>query len=157
MTSIAPRGIQKALDGCFVHHTVDILSWERFYSETRERKAADRSHLGNNIRYGGMRDTETRLIVEAVHCEAGWRAASVTGKVTGHFHLDLHINLSPSFAVNNTGGSEGTAIKLEEKCILFCQHLPIPILLSPRLCAVCVLHIYLRCKKQIFLPHALSK
>lgn len=47
---------------------------------------------------------------------------SATRKVTGHFHLDLHINLLPSYAVNNTGGSEGTAIKLEEKCILCCPN-----------------------------------
>lgn len=29
MTSVAPGGIQKSLDGCFVQHAVDILSRER--------------------------------------------------------------------------------------------------------------------------------
>lgn len=143
MTSIGPRGIQRALDGCFVHHTVDILSWETCYSERREKKVADRSHLGNNIRYGGIWRNEGHR--DTTHCGGSplWgvlRAASATGKVTGHFHLDLHINLSPSYAVNNTGGSEGTAIKLEEKCILFCQHLPVP-MQSLALCGPCLIYI----------------
>lgn len=33
-----------------------------------------------------------RLIVQAVNCVAVWVLANATGKVTGHFHLDSHIN-----------------------------------------------------------------
>lgn len=36
--------------------------------------------------------TKLWLIVEAVNCVAVWVPANATGKVTGHFHLDLHIN-----------------------------------------------------------------
>lgn len=62
-------------------------------------------HLGNNITYEEMRDKEPRLIVEAVHCLAVGELANATGKVTGHFHLDLHINPPLSAAVNNTASS----------------------------------------------------
>lgn len=59
-------------------------------------------HLGNNITYEEMRDKELRLFVKAVHCLAAWELANATGKVTGHFHLDPHINPPLSGAVNNT-------------------------------------------------------
>lgn len=58
-----------------------------------------------------MRDKELRLIVEAVHCLAVGALANATGKVTGHFHLDLHINPPLYSAVNNTASSEGAAMQ----------------------------------------------
>lgn len=80
MTSVAPGGIQKSLDGCFVQHAVDILSRERKSFRKEETTGAEAQapglsvircpHLGNTITYEEKRDKEPRLIVEAVHCLA---------------------------------------------------------------------------------------
>lgn len=83
MTSVAPGGIQKMLDGSFVQHTIDILSWEREREKKKEETTLAKAqspgvavirclHLGNSITYDEMRDKEPRLIVEAVHCHAVW-------------------------------------------------------------------------------------